>query len=276
MRCGGTLLRLPRRTWSSTSSPTQGQARPRGDPYGCARLPRTRSPPVRSTLSGSSSCSGRGARRDRRAIRTLAAAVLGRALALWRGSALSDVSHADFAAFDAARLDEARLDCAEERLRPSSSSGSARGARRGGRLAAEHPHRERIRAVHMVALYRAGRQVEALEASAPPTRACWRSSVSSPVRTSVRSSARSCARTRRWRRLRRRRSTPVATGRSPTDRARARFARATSACAARRRSARDPGRCRRERETRLARALRLREPAALRERPRDRRAVGSP
>ena len=95
----------------------------------------------------------------------LAAAILGRALALWRGAALSDLSQADFASAEASRLDEARLDCAEERLAALLELGKHEEVLgEAGRLAAEHPHRERIRAVHMVALYRAGRQVEALEA----------------------------------------------------------------------------------------------------------------
>ena len=95
----------------------------------------------------------------------LAAAILGRALALWRGAALSDLSQAGFASVEASRLDEARLDCAEERLAALLELGKHEEVLgEAGRLAAEHPHRERIRAVHMVALYRAGRQVEALEA----------------------------------------------------------------------------------------------------------------
>ena len=94
----------------------------------------------------------------------LAVAILGRALALWRGPALIDVSFADFAVAEAGRLDELRLDCAEERLAARLELGEHEDVlAESARLGAEHPHRERIRGLHMVALYRAGRQVEALE-----------------------------------------------------------------------------------------------------------------
>jgi len=95
----------------------------------------------------------------------LAVAILGRALALWRGAALIDVSHTGFAAAEACRLDELRLDCAEERLAARLELGEHEDVlAESARLAFEHPHRERIRGLNMVALYRAGRQVEALEA----------------------------------------------------------------------------------------------------------------
>jgi len=94
----------------------------------------------------------------------LAVAILGRALALWRGAALADVSHADFATADAGRLDDLRLSCAEERLVALLELGEHEDVlSESSRLAVEHPHRERIRALNMIALYRAGRQVEALE-----------------------------------------------------------------------------------------------------------------
>jgi predicted ATPase/DNA-binding SARP family transcriptional activator len=93
----------------------------------------------------------------------LAAAVLSRALAVWRGPALADVSYSDFAVTEAARLEELRLDCAEERLAAWLALGEhERALAESARLSPEHPHRERLRGLHMVALYRAGRQVEAL------------------------------------------------------------------------------------------------------------------
>ena len=94
----------------------------------------------------------------------LAVAILGRALALWRGPALIDVSYADFAVVEAGRLDELWLDCVEERLAARLELGEHEEVlAESARLGAEHPHRERLRGLHMVALYRAGRQVEALE-----------------------------------------------------------------------------------------------------------------
>ena len=94
----------------------------------------------------------------------LAVAILTRALALWRGPALVDVSYDEFAAAEAVRLDELRLDCVEARLAALLALGENDEAlAEAARLSVEYPHRERLRGVHMVALYRAGRQVEALE-----------------------------------------------------------------------------------------------------------------
>jgi predicted ATPase/DNA-binding SARP family transcriptional activator len=94
----------------------------------------------------------------------LAVAILTRALALWRGPALVDVAYDNFAVTEAARLEELRLDCAEERLAARLALGDHEDVlAESARLSAEHPHRERLRGVYMVALYRAGRQVEALE-----------------------------------------------------------------------------------------------------------------
>ena len=94
----------------------------------------------------------------------LAVALQSRALALWRGPALVDVSYADFAVPEAARLEELRLECVEEQLAARLALGEdATVLTESARLSAEHPHRERLRGLHMVALYRAGRQVEALE-----------------------------------------------------------------------------------------------------------------
>lgn len=94
----------------------------------------------------------------------LAVAILSRALALWRGPALVDVSFDDFAVAEAARLEELRLDCAEERLAAQLALGEHEDVvAESARLSSQHPHRERLRGLYMVALYRAGRQVEALE-----------------------------------------------------------------------------------------------------------------
>lgn len=86
------------------------------------------------------------------------------ALALWRGAALADFAYDDFARDEARRLEEARLGACEDRadalLRAGRSAGLA-GELEG--LVAAHPLRERLRALAMVALYREGRQAEALE-----------------------------------------------------------------------------------------------------------------
>jgi len=94
-----------------------------------------------------------------------AAATLGAALALWRGPALADFAYEPFAQGEIARLAEARLTALEERLEADLALG------RHGELVGElealvtaHPLRERLRGQLMLALYRSGRQAEALEA----------------------------------------------------------------------------------------------------------------
>ncbi|WP_067178120.1 BTAD domain-containing putative transcriptional regulator [Microtetraspora niveoalba] len=91
------------------------------------------------------------------------AALLSDALALWRGPAFADFADEPFVRAAAAHLTELRLtaheDLAEVRLALGEHAPLA------GELAhlvAEHPLRERLRAVHMRALYRSGRQSEAL------------------------------------------------------------------------------------------------------------------
>jgi DNA-binding SARP family transcriptional activator/DNA-binding beta-propeller fold protein YncE len=86
------------------------------------------------------------------------------ALALWRGPALYDVAYESFAQTEAARLDELRLVALETRIDADLVLGEH--ARLVGELeglVAEHPLRERFRAQLMVALYRCGRQSEALD-----------------------------------------------------------------------------------------------------------------
>ena len=90
---------------------------------------------------------------------------LGAALALWRGPALSDLDGLPAIAPIAARLDELRLTALERRIEADLESGrEAEVAAELDPLIAEHPLRERLRALRMLALYRAGRQAEALEA----------------------------------------------------------------------------------------------------------------
>ena len=87
------------------------------------------------------------------------------ALALWRGQALADLAFEPFAQAEAARLEEARLATLEARIDADLDAGR-HGALTGelDTLAAAHPHRERLQAQRMLALYRAGRQADALAA----------------------------------------------------------------------------------------------------------------
>ncbi len=92
-----------------------------------------------------------------------AQSLYGRALALWRGDALADLAGEPFVALEAGRLDELRLACLEEYLETELALGRHKEALPElERLAAEHPLRERGRALLMLALYRAGRQADAL------------------------------------------------------------------------------------------------------------------
>jgi YVTN family beta-propeller protein len=92
-----------------------------------------------------------------------AAVALRAALALWRGPALADVLYEPFAASEAERLEERRLAALEDRIDADLALGG--GAELVPELEAlgrEHPHRERLLGQLMLALYRAGRQSEAL------------------------------------------------------------------------------------------------------------------
>jgi DNA-binding SARP family transcriptional activator len=93
-----------------------------------------------------------------------AVADLQTALALWRGEPLADYRLDEFAQREIARLEELRPEAVEERLAAELARGGAEdvvGELQA--LVAEHPLRERLRGQLMVALYRAGRQAEALE-----------------------------------------------------------------------------------------------------------------
>lgn len=92
-------------------------------------------------------------------------AELAAALALWRGPALSDLADLPAIRPIAARLDELRLTALERRIEADLDCGrAAEAAAELEALIADHPLRERPRALRMLALYRAGRQAEALEA----------------------------------------------------------------------------------------------------------------
>jgi DNA-binding SARP family transcriptional activator/class 3 adenylate cyclase/DNA-binding CsgD family transcriptional regulator len=93
-----------------------------------------------------------------------AARCLREALALWRGPALSDVHLEGVAATEAERLNELRLAGLLDRIDADLALG--RHEELAGELEAliaEHPLRERLRGQLMLALYRAGRQAEALD-----------------------------------------------------------------------------------------------------------------
>ncbi|MFE1547450.1 BTAD domain-containing putative transcriptional regulator [Streptomyces sp. NPDC058718] len=91
------------------------------------------------------------------------AELLGEALALWRGPAFADFAAEPFARAAADRLEEERLSVretlAETRLELGEHDVLVGELTE---LVARHPLRERLRAVHLRALYRAGRQSEAL------------------------------------------------------------------------------------------------------------------
>jgi basic membrane lipoprotein Med (substrate-binding protein (PBP1-ABC) superfamily)/DNA-binding SARP family transcriptional activator len=94
-----------------------------------------------------------------------AASLLAEGLGLWRGPALEEFEYDDFAQSEIRRLTELRLSALEDRLEADLQRGLA------GQLVSElevlrrsHPTRERIVHQLMLALYRAGRQSEALRA----------------------------------------------------------------------------------------------------------------
>ena len=87
------------------------------------------------------------------------------ALALWRGDALADLTDEPFAAAEIRRLEELRVRAAECAIDADLEAG--RHAEVVGELdtlVAAHPLREHLHAQRMLALYRSGRQSEALEA----------------------------------------------------------------------------------------------------------------
>lgn len=93
------------------------------------------------------------------------AGMLREALGLWRGPALADLADEAFAAAFAARLDETRLWALEERVDAELRADDHHElATELARLVETHPLRERLWGQWMLALYRCGRQAEALRA----------------------------------------------------------------------------------------------------------------
>ena len=87
------------------------------------------------------------------------------ALALWRGRPYADLDHIPGLEAEVRRLEELRLIAVELRIDADLATGRHEAViGELEALAAEHPLREGFRARHMLALYRAGRQAEALRA----------------------------------------------------------------------------------------------------------------
>jgi DNA-binding SARP family transcriptional activator len=94
-----------------------------------------------------------------------AAELLGEALSLWRGAPLAEFKEEPFARVEAGRMEQLRLAVLEDRFDADLALG------RHGAIVSEldtlieaHPHRERLRGQLMLALYRSGRQTDALRA----------------------------------------------------------------------------------------------------------------
>ena len=92
-----------------------------------------------------------------------AGALFREALALWRGEPYAGLEDAAAVRLEADRLRELRVGAIEDRLQADLDAGlhGAASVELDG-LTREHPFRERLRGLHMLALYRAGRQADAL------------------------------------------------------------------------------------------------------------------
>ena len=91
--------------------------------------------------------------------------VLAEALAHWHGNALSEVADAEWAQHEAARLEDLRLLASELLLDAQLALGRhGEVASRAEMMVALHPLRERLWALLITALYRDGRQADALRA----------------------------------------------------------------------------------------------------------------
>jgi YVTN family beta-propeller protein len=92
-----------------------------------------------------------------------AAEALAAALELWRGPMLPELREAEFARIEIARLEELRLVATEYRLEAELELGrEAEVVAEVEGLVREQPLRESLRRIQMLALYRAGRQADAL------------------------------------------------------------------------------------------------------------------
>jgi ABC-type transport system substrate-binding protein/DNA-binding SARP family transcriptional activator/streptogramin lyase len=93
-----------------------------------------------------------------------AAGLLREAESLWRGRPLADLEFESFARLEVRRLETLRLQVVEDRIDAELAAGRhAAVCPELEQLVAEHPLRERLRGQLMIALYRCGRQADALE-----------------------------------------------------------------------------------------------------------------
>jgi ABC-type transport system substrate-binding protein/DNA-binding SARP family transcriptional activator/streptogramin lyase len=94
-----------------------------------------------------------------------AAPRLEEALALWRGPPLADFAYEAFAQDEIVRLEELRLSALEDRIEAALALGRHEEVvAEVESLAREHPLRERLQGLRLIALYGCGRQAEALDA----------------------------------------------------------------------------------------------------------------
>jgi predicted ATPase/DNA-binding SARP family transcriptional activator len=94
----------------------------------------------------------------------LASSLADRALGLWRGRAYGELAYEEVAFRESERLEELRLVAVEERIDAELDLGRHEDVlAEVVATAAEHPYRERLQGQAMLALYRSGRQSEALE-----------------------------------------------------------------------------------------------------------------
>ena len=122
--------------------------------------------------TGSRRSSSRDGSYGRPAMSEAAASRLEEALALWRGPALADLAYEEAAREEIARLDELRIAAVEERIDADLDCGRhAELIPELQGLVGQHPSRERLRGQLMLALYRSGRQAEAVNAYADARRA---------------------------------------------------------------------------------------------------------
>ena len=101
-----------------------------------------------------------------------AARVLREGLGLWRGPALAEVADEGFAQAERNRLEELRVAALEDRVAADLDlGGHAAAVAELEELAGRYPFRERLAGLLILALYRSGRQAEALQAFAAARRA---------------------------------------------------------------------------------------------------------
>lgn len=92
-----------------------------------------------------------------------AAGVLGEALALWRGAPLQDVSGGPMCRSIAVQLEEENVAATEDKLWLDFECARPTAIGELMRMSVVHPWRERVIEMLMLALYRSGRQAEAIE-----------------------------------------------------------------------------------------------------------------